>query len=140
MLGHAVIVFRQDAEGERRFAPFLEVYLGKNPIEEKKKAEQIAIVKRAGERMNRLIGDLLDVADDNAAAIAPSVRTVMRTLDAGRTWKLMDAFPSPQSYPFCFHTSGTIGTFAAGVVKPRPRSRSHSTTKLESSSTSSRVA
>jgi len=31
----------------------------------------------------------------------------MRSLDAGRSWKLMDAFPSPQSYPFCFHTSGT---------------------------------
>lgn len=31
----------------------------------------------------------------------------LRSLDAGRTWKLMDAFPSPQSYPFCSHTSGT---------------------------------
>lgn len=31
----------------------------------------------------------------------------MRSLDAGQTWKLMDAFPSPQTYPFCFHTSGT---------------------------------
>jgi hypothetical protein len=44
-------------------------------------------------------------------AATPEMRTrtcrFMRTLDAGRTWKLMDAFPSPQSYPFCFHTSGT---------------------------------
>jgi hypothetical protein len=44
-------------------------------------------------------------------AATPEMRTrtcrLMRSLDAGRTWKLMDAFPSPQSYPFCFHTSGT---------------------------------
>jgi hypothetical protein len=44
-------------------------------------------------------------------AATPEMRTrscrFMRTLDAGRTWKLMDAIPSPQSYPFCFHTSGT---------------------------------
>ena len=32
---------------------------------------------------------------------------LLRSLDAGRTWRLMDAFPSPQSYPFCSHTSGT---------------------------------
>ncbi|HUR24150.1 MAG TPA: hypothetical protein VMZ73_09795, partial [Acidimicrobiales bacterium] len=41
-------------------------------------------------------------------AATPEMRSrtcrFMRTLDAGRTWKLMDAFPSPQSYPFCFHT------------------------------------
>jgi len=45
------------------------------------------------------------------AAATPEMRTrtcrFMRSLDAGRTWRLMDAFPSPQSYPFCFHTSGT---------------------------------
>jgi hypothetical protein len=44
-------------------------------------------------------------------AATPEMRTrtcrFMRSLDAGRTWRLMDAFPSPQSYPFCFHTSGT---------------------------------
>ncbi len=44
-------------------------------------------------------------------AATPEMRTrtcrFMRTLDAGRTWRLMDALPSPQSYPFCFHTSGT---------------------------------
>ncbi|HEX2117835.1 MAG TPA: sialidase family protein [Acidimicrobiales bacterium] len=41
----------------------------------------------------------------------PEMRTrtcrFIRSQDAGRTWRLMDAFPSPQSYPFCFHTSGT---------------------------------
>ena len=44
-------------------------------------------------------------------AATPEMRSrtcrFMRSLDAGRTWRLMDAFPSPQSYPFCFHTSGT---------------------------------
>ena len=44
-------------------------------------------------------------------AATPEMRSrtcrFMRSLDAGRSWKLMDAFPSPQSYPFCFHTSGT---------------------------------
>jgi len=44
-------------------------------------------------------------------AAAPEMRTracrFMRSLDAGRTWRLMDAFPNPQSYPFCFHTSAT---------------------------------
>jgi len=30
---------RQDAEGDRRFAPYMEVYLGGNPIEEKTLAE-----------------------------------------------------------------------------------------------------
>jgi hypothetical protein len=48
---------------------------------------------------------------DHIVAATPEMRNrtcrLMRSLDAGRTWKLMDAFPSPQSYPFCFHTSGT---------------------------------
>ncbi|MGI8806835.1 MAG: sialidase family protein, partial [Acidimicrobiales bacterium] len=48
---------------------------------------------------------------DHIVAATPEMRSrtcrLMRSLDAGRTWKLMDAFPSPQSYPFCFHTSGT---------------------------------
>ena len=48
---------------------------------------------------------------DHIVAATPEMRSrtcrFMRSLDAGRTWKLMDAFPSPQSYPFCFHTSGT---------------------------------
>ncbi len=48
---------------------------------------------------------------NHIVAATPEMRSrtcrLMRTLDAGQTWKLMDAFPSPQSYPFCFHTSGT---------------------------------
>ena len=48
---------------------------------------------------------------DHIVAATPEMRSrtcrFMRSLDAGRSWKLMDAFPSPQSYPFCFHTSGT---------------------------------
>lgn len=44
-------------------------------------------------------------------AATPEMRSrtcrFMRSLDSGRTWDLMDAFPSPESYPFCFHTSGT---------------------------------
>ncbi len=48
---------------------------------------------------------------DHIVAATPEMRSrtcrFMRSLDSGRTWKLMDAFPSPQSYPFCFHTSGT---------------------------------
>jgi hypothetical protein len=44
-------------------------------------------------------------------AATPEMRTrvcrFMRSLDSGRTWKLMDALPDPQTYPFCFHTSGT---------------------------------
>ncbi len=48
---------------------------------------------------------------DHIVAATPEMRSrtcrLMRSLDAGRSWKLMEAFPSPQSYPFCFHTSGT---------------------------------
>ena len=44
-------------------------------------------------------------------AATPEMRTrtcrLMRTLDGGQSWKLMDALPSPDTYPFCFHTSGT---------------------------------
>ncbi len=44
-------------------------------------------------------------------AASPEMRSrVCRFListDAGRTWKLKDALPSPPSYPFCFHTSAT---------------------------------
>jgi len=47
-------------------------------------------------------------------AATPEMRSrtcrFMRSLDAGRTWRLMDAFPSPQSYPFCFHTSASSTT------------------------------
>jgi hypothetical protein len=48
---------------------------------------------------------------NHIVAATPEMRSrtcrLMRSLDTGRTWKLMEAFPSPQSYPFCFHTSGT---------------------------------
>lgn len=44
-------------------------------------------------------------------AAAPEMRSracrFMRSLDAGQTWRLMDAFPGPETYPFCFHTSAT---------------------------------
>ena len=36
-LAPLVDMCRKDAEGDRRFAPYLEVYLGENPIDEKKK-------------------------------------------------------------------------------------------------------
>lgn len=39
---------RKDAEGDRRFAPYLEVYLGENPIDEKKKSEQTAELQSFG--------------------------------------------------------------------------------------------
>ncbi|MDP9023596.1 MAG: glycoside hydrolase [Actinomycetota bacterium] len=31
---------------------------------------------------------------------------LLRSRDGGQTWRLLDASPSPQDYPFCFHTSG----------------------------------
>lgn len=44
-------------------------------------------------------------------AATPEMRTrtcrLMRSLDAGQTWKLVDALPAPETYPFCFTTSGT---------------------------------
>jgi len=47
-------------------------------------------------------------------AATPEMRTracrFMRSTDGGRTWNLMDAFPGPQSYPFCFHTSASSTT------------------------------
>ena len=39
-LNPLVQMCKQDAEGDRRFAPYLRVYLGSNPIDEKAKAEQ----------------------------------------------------------------------------------------------------
>lgn len=48
---------------------------------------------------------------DIIVAATPEMRSracrLMRTMDGGRSWRLMDAFPAPQSYPFCFHTSAT---------------------------------
>jgi len=39
---------KQDAEGDRRFAPYMEVYLGDNPIDEKKLAEQTKTLQSFG--------------------------------------------------------------------------------------------
>lgn len=33
---------------------------------------------------------------------------VLRSNDAGLTWRLLDAFPSPKSYPFCSTSSGML--------------------------------
>jgi hypothetical protein len=44
-------------------------------------------------------------------ASTPEFRTkqckLLVSTDAGRKWKILDSTPSPQSYPFCMHTSGT---------------------------------
>ena len=47
-LGPLVEMCKKDAEGDRRFAPYLEVYLGGNPIDEKKKAAQTETLKSFG--------------------------------------------------------------------------------------------
>jgi hypothetical protein len=46
-----VSMCRKDAESDRRFAPYLEVYLGENPIDEKKLAEQMGQLKAVGVRV-----------------------------------------------------------------------------------------
>jgi len=44
-------------------------------------------------------------------AATPEFRTkvckLMITTNGGRNWRILDSTPSPASYPFCFHTSGT---------------------------------
>ncbi|TWU51321.1 leucine-rich repeat domain-containing protein [Rubripirellula reticaptiva] len=40
-LSPLVKMCRKDAEGDRRFAPYLDVYLGENPIDEKAKTQQV---------------------------------------------------------------------------------------------------
>ncbi|HEX2047918.1 MAG TPA: sialidase family protein [Acidimicrobiales bacterium] len=57
----------------------------------------------------------VDPENENViVAATPEMRTracrFMRSQDGGRTWRLMDAFPGPQSYPFCFHTSASSTT------------------------------
>ena len=47
-LGPLVDMCRQDAEGDRRFAPYLEVYLGGNPLDAKKAAEQTKLLESFG--------------------------------------------------------------------------------------------
>jgi hypothetical protein len=47
---------------------------------------------------------------NNVVASAVEMRTrtckLLRSTDSGISWKMLDASPSPASYPFCFHTSG----------------------------------
>lgn len=51
--------------------------------------------------------------DDPNIAVAAAVEMrsrichLFRSADAGRNWTLMDALPSTEEFPFCFHTSGT---------------------------------
>ena len=57
----------------------------------------------------------VDPENENViVAATPEMRTracrFMRSTDGGRNWNLMDAFPGPQSYPFCFHTSASSTT------------------------------
>ena len=47
-LGPLVEMCQKDAEGDRRFAPYLEVYLGGNPLDEKKTVEQTKKLKSFG--------------------------------------------------------------------------------------------
>ena len=47
-LGPLVDMCKKDAQGDRRFAPYLEVYLGGNPIDVKKKTEQTEALKTFG--------------------------------------------------------------------------------------------
>ena len=47
-LGPLIEMCKKDAEGDRRFAPYLEVYLGGNPVDEKKKAAQTEALKSFG--------------------------------------------------------------------------------------------
>ena len=47
-LGPLVEMCKKDAEGDRRFAPYLEVYLGGNPIDDKTKKTQTDALKGFG--------------------------------------------------------------------------------------------
>lgn len=55
---------------------------------------------------------MLVAPDDPLTVVASTVemraRTchLLRSTDGGQTWALLDASPSPDDYPFCFHTSG----------------------------------
>ena len=55
-----------------------------------------------------LLVDPNNAANVVASAVEMRTRTckLMRSTDSGLTWKILDASPSPASYPFCFHTSG----------------------------------
>jgi hypothetical protein len=47
----------------------------------------------------------------NIVASTPEFRSkscrLMRSTNGGKNWKILENTPSPGSYPFCFHTSGT---------------------------------
>ncbi|MDP9389438.1 MAG: glycoside hydrolase [Actinomycetota bacterium] len=51
-----------------------------------------------------------DPRDVFAATLEMRSRTchVLHSTNAGRTWRRLDASPSPSGYPFCFHTSGGV--------------------------------
>jgi len=50
-LGPLVQMCKQDAEGSRRFAPYLKVYLGGNPLSKQAAGEQIAALESFGVRV-----------------------------------------------------------------------------------------
>lgn len=57
-----------------------------------------------------VLADPDDPREVFAATVEMRSRTarVLRSNDAGRTWQLLDASPSPAAYPFSFHTSGGV--------------------------------
>lgn len=57
-----------------------------------------------------VLADPDDPREVFAATVEMRSRTarVLRSSDAGRTWRLLDASPSPAAYPFSFHTSGGV--------------------------------
>ena len=59
-LSPLVDMCRKDAEGDRRFAPYMEVYLGENPIDEKKKAEQTKTARVVRRRCLRQVDEFAD--------------------------------------------------------------------------------
>jgi hypothetical protein len=56
---------------------------------------------------------LIDPSDrNNVVAATVEMRSrqcvIFRSGDGGQTWRQMDALPTLQSYPFCFHVSGSV--------------------------------
>ncbi|HTI49594.1 MAG TPA: leucine-rich repeat domain-containing protein [Planctomycetaceae bacterium] len=51
-LAPLVAAARADADGEKRFAPFLRLYLGENPLSEGARTQQIDALKAAGVKVN----------------------------------------------------------------------------------------
>ena len=51
-LGTLVAMAKKDAEGEKRFAPFLRVYLAGNPLNDTAKKRQAAELKGIGVRVS----------------------------------------------------------------------------------------